>query len=447
MSDRSSTSPAPALPGTGGKWRLLSRRRTFTARAGDTASPQTVRIKQVRRGPVGSFLAPVGFAVGVSIIAITAGSFGTTWWTSLQRDAVFSKIVQEDGTIARILGGGALKDEVTILVRNPEGELVHRVAERSAADRHLNAALARLDDARTRAKALAHQEIDQLFVLSFNDRDAAIEDYADWFFAWRRPYVVLKEAAVSALGHLAETGEYEPITTAVERDLQTYFMTHYSDRVLKPGQRDPLIADGFEQIARRAHERWRQAVVSEDLRLQLFLAEHTEALDDPASDAALTDVALDWDAQRFQAPMHVMDDKGYDGLVSLVAVGTGGTIGALALGPVLDRAASRAFAGIGRRYASAFAGRVAMAEAGAVAGTAVQPVGGTVLGAAAGAVFGLAVDYLVNEAGEAVNRDGFVAANQDAVDATITAWKANLTRSVDAGIDRWFDDSRAALVQ
>jgi hypothetical protein len=288
--------------------------------------------------------------------------------------------------------------------------------------------------------------MEQAFAMSFVDRDAAIESYADWFFAWRRPYVVLKEAVVSTLAHIAETGEYEPLATAVERDLKTYFIRHYTEQVLKPAQRDPLISASYEEVARRAHERWRQAVVAEDLRLQLFLAEHTRDLDGRSADAPLTALTLDWDAQRFQAPTYLLEDKAYDGIVSLAAVGAGGTFGALALGPVLDRALARAFAGLGERYAAIFAGRVAMAEAGAVAGTVVEPGGGTVIGALAGGVLGLAADYLVNEAGEAFSRDGFVAANQTAVDATITTWRKSLGTSLDAAVDRWFDDTRAALV-
>ena len=32
------------------------------------------------------------------------------------------------------------------------------------------------------------------------------------------------------------------------------------------------------------------------------------------------------------------------------------------------------------------------------------------------------------------------------LDATIAAWKGKLTASVDAAVDRWFDDARASVV-
>ena len=54
-----------------------------------------------------------------------------------------------------------------------------------------------------------------------------------------------------------------------------------------------------------------------------------------------------------------------------------------------------------------------------MAGTVVQPMGGQVVGAALGVLIGAAVDYLSNAANEAINRDSFVAANEEALDATI----------------------------
>jgi len=81
-----------------------------------------------------------------------------------------------------------------------------------------------------------------------------------------------------------------------------------------------------------------------------------------------------------------------------------------------------------------------------VAGTLVQPMGGQVIGAAVGVAIGAAVDYLSNAANEAFNRDEFVAANNQALDATIATWKSSLEANVDAAIDKWFDDARASVV-
>jgi hypothetical protein len=98
------------------------------------------------------------------------------------------------------------------------------------------------------------------------------------------------------------------------------------------------------------------------------------------------------------------------------------------------------------RVATSLATRAAPALQGAAVGTAVQPVGGQVIGAAIGVAIGIAVDYLANEASEAVNRDSFVAANEEALEATIVAWRSGLEASVDTAIDKWFDDARASVV-
>jgi hypothetical protein len=69
-----------------------------------------------------------------------------------------------------------------------------------------------------------------------------------------------------------------------------------------------------------------------------------------------------------------------------------------------------------------------------------------VIGAALGVAIGIAIDYFVNEASEAINRASFVAANEEALDATIATWQVELDKNVDEAIDRWFDDARASVV-
>ena len=58
-------------------------------------------------------------------------------------------------------------------------------------------------------------------------------------------------------------------------------------------------------------------------------------------------------------------------------------------------------------------------------------------------MIGAAVDYLANATNEAFNRESFVAANEEALDATIATWKAGLEANIDTAIDKWFDDARA----
>jgi hypothetical protein len=76
----------------------------------------------------------------------------------------------------------------------------------------------------------------------------------------------------------------------------------------------------------------------------------------------------------------------------------------------------------------------------------VQPMGGQVIGAAIGVAIGVVADYLGNAANEAFNRDEFVAANAEALDATVATWKSTLTANIDTAIDKWFDDARSSVV-
>jgi hypothetical protein len=101
---------------------------------------------------------------------------------------------------------------------------------------------------------------------------------------------------------------------------------------------------------------------------------------------------------------------------------------------------------LSRRFVTAFGTRLALAEQGAVAGTIVEPAGGQIVGAIAGVLIGVAADYFINEMQEEFNRDKFIAANREALDATVDAWKMKLTGNVEAAIDRWFDDARKGVV-
>ena len=68
------------------------------------------------------------------------------------------------------------------------------------------------------------------------------------------------------------------------------------------------------------------------------------------------------------------------------------------------------------------------------------------VGAALGVLIGTAVDYLSNAANEAINRDTFIDANEEALDSTITTWKSSLEANIDTAIDKWFDDARTSVV-
>jgi hypothetical protein len=228
--------------------------------------------------------------------------------------------------------------------------------------------------------------------------------------------------------------------------VKDYFLKNYQEQVLKPELRDRTITSGVEQAVRHAHDSYRRVIANGDMRLQLFLAKHTSHLEEIPAATPMTNVKLDWDAQKWKAPVYLMEDRAFDGVAGIGATAAAGTVGALALGPALNTVMAQSFGQLSRRFAASLGTRLALAEQGAAAGTVVQPMGGQVVGAAVGVLIGIVADYLSNEANEAFNRDDFVAANGQALDATIAAWKASLDANIDTAVDKWFDDARSSVV-
>jgi hypothetical protein len=420
----------------------------------ELAAPRSKRPRRFRREKVaresalGALLKPIGISLALVLSAYALISLGTTFWRSYQRHIDHSLPVHADNSVLDILFGTSdlPADPVDLVVKDVDGTLHKVVASKSEADKFVNDTILMLDDERARIKKTAHEDIDRAFALAFQDREQAISSYADWFFEWKRSYVVLKESLTSAVTRFFETGKYESLTEAIEADVKDYFLRNYKEQVLKPELRDQTITQGVEQSARHAHDSYRRVIANGDMRLQLFLAKHTSHLEDIPAATPMTKVKLDWDAQKWKAPVYLMEDRAFDGVAGIGAAAAGGTVGALAVGPALNGVLAQSFGQLSRRFVTSLGTRLAFAEQGAVAATMVQPMGGQVIGAAIGVAIGVIADYLSNAANEAFNRDEFVAANNQALDATIATWKATLTANIDTAVDKWFDDARASVV-
>jgi hypothetical protein len=409
---------------------------------------QRRREKVVKPGALGMLLRPIGISIAVVLSAYALLSLGTTFYRSYYRHLDHTAAVHADRTVLDIFfpDQSLPPDAVDLVIKDVDGSLHKVVASKSDADKFVNDTILMLDDERARIKKAAHEDLDRTFALAFQDREQAIAAYADWFFAWKRSYVVLKETIASALTRFFEAGKYESLNEAIEADVKDYFLKNYREQVLKPELRDQTITKGVEQAVRHAHDSYRRVIANGDMRLQLFLAKHTDHLEDIPASTPMTNVKLDWDAQKWKAPTYLMEDRAFDGIAGLGAAAAGGTVGALALGPAFNSMLAQSFGQFSRRVATSLGTRVALAEQGAVAGTVVQPMGGQVVGAALGVVIGAAVDYLSNAANEAINRESFVAANEQALDSTIGTWKSSLEANVDTAVDKWFDDARSSVV-
>ena len=406
------------------------------------------RGKVVRPSALGMLLRPIGISIGVVLSVYALISLGTTFYRSYYRHLDHTAAVHPDKTVLDIFfpDRSLPPDAVDLIIKDVDGSLHKVVASKSDADKFVNDTILMLDDERARIKKAAHEDLDRTFALAFQDREQSINSYADWFFEWKRSYVVLKETISSAITRGLEAGKYESLSEAIDADVKDYFLKNYQEQVLKPELRDATITKGVDQGVRHAHDSYRRVIANGDMRLQLFLAKHTDHLEDIPASTPMTNVKLDWDAQKWKAPTYLMEDRAFDGVAGLGAAAAGGTVGALALGPAFDSVLAQSFGQISRRVATSLGTRVALAEQGAIAGTVVQPMGGQVIGAALGVALGAAVDYLSNEANEAINRESFVAANEQALDSTIATWKSSLEANIDTAIDKWFDDARASVV-
>jgi hypothetical protein len=402
----------------------------------------------IRESAVAAFVRPIAVALSLMLIAYGLMSIGVTFWRSWERHQEFNQAVHKDESILDIFfpDTSIPADAVDLVYKDVDGTLHRLVASKSKTDEFVNETLMMLDAEREQIKRAAHADIDRAFDQAFADREQAVDSYADWFFEWKRSYVVMKETVSSAVTRFFEAGKYESLNEAIEADVQEYFLDNYTDQVLKPEIRDETISAGVEEAVRDAHESYRRVIANGDMRLQLFLAQNSEQLKEIPPSQKMTDIRLDWDAQKWKAPTYLMQDKAFEGVVGMGAMAAGGTMGALALGPALNRVIAQSFAGLSSRFATALGSRIAFAEGGAVAGTFVQPMGGQVIGAAIGLAVGAVVDYLSNEANEAFNREKFVEANEEALDVTIDTWKARVKDNVDAAIDRWFEDARSSVV-
>jgi hypothetical protein len=415
------------------------------------AAPRPRRLRRekvVKQSALGALLRPIGISLALVLSTYALLSLGTTFWRSYQRHLDHTAPVHTDGSVLDIFFGTSNlpADPVDLVVKDVDGTLHKVVASKSEADKFVNDTILMLDDERARIKQAAHEDIDRAFAVAFQDREQAISNYADWFFEWKRSYVVLKESLTSAITRFFEAGKYESLTEAIEADVKDYFLRNYKEQVLKPEVRDQTISQGVEQAVRHAHDSYRRVIANGDVRLQLFLAKHTSHLEDIPAATPMTNVKLDWDAQKWKAPVYLMEDRAFDGIAGIGAAAAGGTVGALALGPALNGVLSQTFGQLSRRFVTSLGTRLAFAQQGAVAGTMVQPMGGQVIGAAIGVAIGVVADYLSNAANEAFNRDEFVTANSEALDATIATWKSTLTANIDTAIDKWFDDARSSVV-
>ncbi|MGI9436851.1 MAG: hypothetical protein ACR2Q4_18815 [Geminicoccaceae bacterium] len=388
----------------------------------------------------------IGAAVAFIILVMALVGLGTGQMRSWLRHADYSQDTHDDqSTLATGIAPQLGPDEVELFVRTERDAIQRLVADREELLAFIESQLAELKLNRASAKSSASADADLVMRLTFADADARVDRYADWFYAWKRSYVLLKETVVSSAYRTVASGT-ETWHEAVQRDIADYFMRHFTDQVLQPDRREPLVEDGVRDALRDAHGRYLQAVSEYDLRLQLFLQQHTSHFDDDAAIDSL-EVDLDWDAQKWKAPLYAAEDRSFDGAlgVGLMVTGaTGGKVVGRVLAPAIARTLRQSLSRLAVRTSTQIATRASATAAGASAGSAV-PVVGSAVGAALGFAAAATLDYLGNRADKWLHREAFVTENLEAVAAIEREWQKALETELHRTIDAWFDDAEILL--
>ncbi len=399
------------------------------------AIPET-KVRSQRRfggkpGVLGPFLRPIGVAVGLVIVGLPALAVWNIYSASEVRRAEHDAAVNRGKTTVEThVRRQVADDETAFVLRLVDGKLVRVIASKDATDTFLNQTLATLEKERGETHRAAAADLDRLFAHTFASRDTDLQAYADWFFEWGRSWRFLYEAVSGAVQEAARLSfSRTQISDAARAAVEAYLLRHYQELVLKPELRDASLSAGVRDVLARAHDGYAGAVARLDDGMQHFLSEKTRSVEelDPSGVA----VKIDWDAEKWKAPRGPADDRTLRPITSAALIGGGAVAGSM-----LSRIVVPFFA---RTTAEVLASSE-MTIGGAAAGS-VEPGLGTALGALAGA----ALDWGMSRFTDYVQRDGFVADNSAALDATIAAWKSAMLPPIDQAIDAWFDDARAIV--
>jgi hypothetical protein len=293
--------------------------------------PQGRRIR--RHG----FLAPLLFPIGLAIALVIVGAVGISVWNihsaSDARRSLHEAPVQDSKTeFASSVSRQVADSETEFVLRLVDGQLVRVIADKGEVSAFISASLHYMEEARARTNEQALRDIDQLFAQVFATRDADLDAYADWFFAWGRSWRFLYEAATGAVQEMGRLFfSQTQVSDAARHAVEAYLLRHYQDFVLKPALRDDIIDRGLRQALRNAHREYLMAVAGLDDYAQRFVIErtrHVEAIDD-----ATVVVRIDWDAEKWKAPRYAAEDRYLEPVVSVAVIG-----GSAALGGIVQRA-------------------------------------------------------------------------------------------------------------
>src|SRR6185369_5304168 len=132
--------------------------------ASGAASPRIGRVVVKRTGAVGSFLRPIGTAIGIVIVGTVAIFALNIFLASQARRALHDSAVVEGKTLVQApVTRQVAAGEVEFVVRQVDGRLVRVIAPQDATNAFVNDTLISLDKDRARIHARAVAALDQVF--------------------------------------------------------------------------------------------------------------------------------------------------------------------------------------------------------------------------------------------------------------------------------------------
>lgn len=401
--------------------------------------PQSAPSEELRRPPAP---APVPYAatgnairfIGVSFIALVATWFAARAyhgdaWLEPHRSSV-----QPDTTVIAVPSreniAGLRPGEIELTLTDEEGRVVRVAAQRTAVsnfERELLFFLKRREETATQTFA---RDVKAAFDAGFADSETALNAYADFFFAWQRSWVLMKEAVLAGGSQMLNILSPGKIWEAVTARTRGYLMENYEARVLKPNERNPKIQKGLETAFQKAHAQYRATVLELDAREQAFIKKHTRLLE--AYPVGSVTIKLDWQAQRWRIPAHLAEDRAEQAYRSVAIMGA-----SVALTPLLTPVLNRIGASIMQRVA----GRVVVARKGQIVGAlvAVESIGLSL-------VVGAAIDWAVNKVDAKLNRQSFIDEHRKALGETRAGWESLANDQLGPVVARWWSDTRQTIV-
>ena len=374
--------------------------------------------------------------VGLAVLWVVPGLIDSSQKRALHRAAV-----HRDDSVIRTGVTANFKTPVVLYYRNVNGTWHRLLADESGVNKFVNETLIYLATECQRIKANTAIRIEALLATAFDDRQASIATYADWYFAWGRSWALLKEASIGGLKGVAPNN-VQGFFEASQNEVESYLVRNYQRFVLRPELRNSVIEAGIARILAEAHKEYFAVVTTLDDRLQDYLNRETRHLE-PVDPLAKLDVSLGWDQQKWKAPRYAVDDEAFRAVLRGTGAVSVSALVALSVRPAIERAVLPIFANAGGRVVLAMRPQII----GAAAGTMFEPGLGTLVGWALGAGSGLAMDYFWNKNRETLDRPDFESANAQALDTTIQEWSRAIQRDLFKAIDVWFDDTRGVVAE